>query len=55
VDSSWRNLAEIDLRFARSRRRAEARRREPPKRGPIAWPGMSSGRLSADSSVKAYW
>jgi soluble lytic murein transglycosylase-like protein len=27
----------MELRFARSRRRAEARRREPPKRSPIGW------------------
>lgn len=29
----WQNLCEIDLRFRRSRRRAAARRRIPPKRG----------------------
>jgi soluble lytic murein transglycosylase-like protein len=46
VDSSWRNLAEIDLRFARSRRRAEARRREPRKRGPIAWRSVGAGLLA---------
>jgi soluble lytic murein transglycosylase-like protein len=34
---SWRNLSEMDLHFARSRRRAQARRKEPPKRRPIAW------------------
>jgi soluble lytic murein transglycosylase-like protein len=37
VDSSWCDLSEIDLRFARSRRRAESRRKELPKRSPLAW------------------
>jgi soluble lytic murein transglycosylase-like protein len=45
-ESSWRNLAEIDLRFARSRRRAEARRREPPKRSPIVWRSVGAGLLA---------
>ena len=45
-ESSWRNLAEMELRFARSRRRAEARRREPPKRSPIAWRSVGAGLLA---------
>jgi soluble lytic murein transglycosylase-like protein len=32
----WQNLSELDLRFSRSRRRAAARRRVPPKRGLLA-------------------
>jgi soluble lytic murein transglycosylase-like protein len=46
ADSSWRNLTEMDLRFARSRRRAEARRKEPPKRGPIAWRSARAAALA---------
>ena len=34
---SWKNLAEMDLRFARSRRRAARRRLEPPKRSRLNW------------------
>ena len=34
---SWHNLSEMDLVFARSRRRASARRKLPPKRSPAAW------------------
>jgi soluble lytic murein transglycosylase-like protein len=34
---SWHNLSEMDLQFARSRRRATTRRRVPPKRSPLAW------------------
>ena len=45
-DSSWRNLTEMDLRFARSRRRAEARRKEPPKRSPIAWRSARAAALA---------
>jgi soluble lytic murein transglycosylase-like protein len=45
-EASWRNLAEMDLRFARSRRRAEARRREPPRRSRIAWRSLGAGLLS---------
>jgi soluble lytic murein transglycosylase-like protein len=36
----------MDLRFARSRRRAEARRREPPRRSPIAWRSVGAGLLA---------
>lgn len=43
---SWRNLSEMDLHFARSRRRAEARRKEPPKRRPIAWRSVRAVLLS---------
>lgn len=45
-ESSWRNLVELDLRFARSRRRAAARRREPPRRSPIAWRSIGAGLLA---------
>lgn len=45
-ESSWRNLVEMDLRFARSRRRAQARRREPPKRSPIARRSVGAGLLA---------
>ena len=34
---SWHNLSEMDLQFARSRRRATTRRKLPPKRRPAAW------------------
>jgi soluble lytic murein transglycosylase-like protein len=34
---AWRNLSEMDLQFARSRRRATTRRKLPPKRRPAAW------------------
>ena len=34
---SWKNLTEMDLRFARSRRRAARRRLEPPKRSRLNW------------------
>jgi soluble lytic murein transglycosylase-like protein len=34
---SWKNLAEMDLRFARSRRRAAQRRLELPKRSTFNW------------------
>ena len=44
--SSWRNLSEMDLHFARSRRRAEARRKEPPKRSPIAWRSVRAALLA---------
>jgi soluble lytic murein transglycosylase-like protein len=37
VPSSWRNLSEMDLLFARSRRRALTRRRTPTRRRPRAW------------------
>ncbi len=46
ADSSWRNLSEMELHFARSRRRAKARRKEPPKRPPIAWRSVRAGLLS---------
>lgn len=45
-DSSWRNLSEMDLHFARSRRRASARRKEPPKRSPIAWRSVRAALLA---------
>ena len=43
---SWRNLSEMDLHFARSRRRAEARRKVPPKRSPIAWRSVRAALLA---------
>ena len=46
ADSSWRNLSEMDLHFARSRRRAESRRKEPPKRSPVAWRSVRAGLLA---------
>jgi len=42
ADSSWRNLAEMDLHFARSRRRAAARRREPAPRPNTRWRTLRS-------------
>jgi soluble lytic murein transglycosylase-like protein len=36
VAPSSRNFSELDLLFARSRRRSQARRRIPPRRGPLA-------------------
>jgi len=35
--ATWQNLAEMDLVFARSRRRAAARRSEPPRRSVLDW------------------
>ena len=35
--SSWRTLAEMDIVFARSRRRAAVRRSEPKKRSAFDW------------------
>jgi soluble lytic murein transglycosylase-like protein len=46
VASSWRNLSEMDLLFARSRRRATARRKVPPKRSPVAWRSVRAGLLA---------
>jgi soluble lytic murein transglycosylase-like protein len=34
---TWQELCDLDLRFARSRRRAEKRRQLPPRRSPLAW------------------
>ena len=45
-ESSWRSLTEMDLRFARSRRRAEARRKEPPKRSPAGWRSVRAALLA---------
>ena len=45
-ESSWRSLSEMDLRFARSRRRAEARRKEPPKRSPAGWRSVRAALLA---------
>jgi soluble lytic murein transglycosylase-like protein len=46
AQSSWRTLAEMDLRFKRSRRRAVVRRREPPKRSPVSWRSVRAGLLA---------
>jgi soluble lytic murein transglycosylase-like protein len=43
---SSQNLSELDLRFARSRRRARARRKLPPKRSPRAWRSVRAGALA---------
>jgi soluble lytic murein transglycosylase-like protein len=44
--SAWRNLSEMDLQFARSRRRAAVRRKVPPKRSPVAWRSVRAGALA---------
>jgi soluble lytic murein transglycosylase-like protein len=43
---SCHDLTEIDLRFARSRRRAAARRKLPRKRSPLAWRSVRAGALA---------
>jgi soluble lytic murein transglycosylase-like protein len=43
---SWHNLSEMDLQFARSRRRASTRRRLPPKRRPAAWRSVRAAVLA---------
>jgi soluble lytic murein transglycosylase-like protein len=43
---SWRTLSEMDLQFARSRRRATTRRRLPPRRRPLAWRSVRAGALA---------
>ena len=43
---SWRNLSEMDLQFARSRRRATTRRKLPPKRRPAAWRSVRAVALA---------
>ena len=44
--SSWRSLAEMDLRFERSRRRAAARRREPAPRPNAGWRTLRAAGLA---------
>jgi soluble lytic murein transglycosylase-like protein len=44
--ATWQNLAEMDLRFARSRRRAWSRRTAPRKRHPIVWRAFRAGLLA---------
>jgi soluble lytic murein transglycosylase-like protein len=44
--ATWESLAEMDLRFARSRRRAQARHRLPPRRSPLAWRSVRAGALA---------
>ena len=43
---AWHNLSEMDLQFARSRRRATTRRKLPPKRKPMAWRSVRAGALA---------
>lgn len=43
---AWHDLSEIDLQFARSRRRATTRRRLPPKRSPMAWRSVRAAALA---------
>jgi soluble lytic murein transglycosylase-like protein len=43
---SWSNLSEMDLQFARSRRRATTRRKLPPKRRPAAWRSVRAVALA---------
>ena len=43
---SWHNLSEMDLQFARSRRRATTRRKLPPKRKPMAWRSVRAAALA---------
>jgi soluble lytic murein transglycosylase-like protein len=43
---AWRNLSEMDLQFARSRRRATTRRKLPPKRSILAWRSVRAGALA---------
>ena len=43
---AWHNLSEMDLQFARSRRRATTRRKLPPKRSPMAWRSVRAGALA---------
>jgi len=46
ADSSWTNLSELDLLFARSRRRATVRRRIPIKRSPLSWRSVRAAALA---------
>jgi soluble lytic murein transglycosylase-like protein len=46
VTARLETSAEIDLDFARSRRRAAARRRLPRRRGPLAWRSVRAGVLA---------
>lgn len=43
---SWHDLSEMDLQFARSRRRATTRRTLPPKRNPMAWRSVRAAALA---------
>jgi soluble lytic murein transglycosylase-like protein len=43
---AWHDLSEMDLQFARSRRRATTRRKLPPKRKPMAWRSVRAGALA---------
>jgi len=43
---AWRDLSEMDLQFARSRRRATTRRKLPPKRSPMAWRSVRAAALA---------
>lgn len=46
AESSWRNLSDLDLLFARSRRRASVRRRVPPKRGLLSSRSVRAAALA---------
>jgi soluble lytic murein transglycosylase-like protein len=46
AESSWRNLAEMELLFKRSGRRAHALRREPLRRSPLAWRSVRASALA---------
>jgi soluble lytic murein transglycosylase-like protein len=46
VESSWRNLSEMELSYRRSRRRARALRRAPVRRSPVAWRSVRAGALA---------
>jgi soluble lytic murein transglycosylase-like protein len=44
--AAWRTLAEMDLAFARSRRRAVSHRTLPTRRSPVAWRSVHAGVLA---------
>lgn len=44
--ADWRTLSEMDLVFARSRRRATSRRKVPLRRSPIAWRSVRAAALA---------
>ena len=43
---AWENSSELELQFARSRRRSAARRRIPHRRHPLAWRSVRAGMLA---------
>lgn len=44
--TTWQDFSELELQFARSRRRAQARRRLVPKRSPLAWRSTRAAALA---------